>query len=342
MSRVLCNVHRNIALEYVRGEQHVGYIWLDGASVTIGKMAKREFDTEFYIPAKTREREHTPRDLCRHYLNLSHYPIDEGAAAIMVDIMALDDTEPRPTRTVLLCDAASGRFVGAYESARDAMLVQRHISGAQVIARPGDLAGWKEAQLNALRAQVAPDLKTRSKTKLIEGIFEMATKAKKPAAPAVKKVEKIAKERKARADGPVAIIRNYVQDNAANFNSGKLTRADARAYLLSKGLEKGTIGVQLPKWITAFKIKAEKGSPLRAKKTDGAAKSAKTPAKAAAKSAKTTPKTTAGKKAAAKKSGNGGKKAASKKTSSKKSATPTPPPSTSTKVDMSPLGIGQG
>lgn len=278
MARVLQSFHSAMALEVARGERSVAFVRLNGATVAVEKMDKREFDQEFYKEnISDRHGLVTPRRYCRHYLRLVNYPLEEGAVAAMIDAMALAGDEPRSDRTALLVEKNTGRFIGAYESPVDAQLVLSHIqTSGLIVTKPADMADWPSRMVEALRVHISPQRKPKAKTgaKYLQEIFAMAKAAEKQTEAAqVKastKVEKTAKERVAKKDGPVAKVKEYVQKNIDRFEGGTLTLAQARVDLLKQGIVAGTIGVQLPKWIVALKVKnVQKGGTVRRNKETG-------------------------------------------------------------------------
>lgn len=281
-------MHGNLVLEVMRGEKTVAYVWHDGTAVSISRKDKREFDSEYYrdAPLSATGKEPTARGWARHYLTIGdRLPIADGAAELLVDLMTLTKDEPRSNKTAILT-APDGQLIGAYETRHDANLVGRFVNGV-VISAAVELGDWGQANLAVLQQQVAPKLKAlKTKSKLLEGIFEMAKKADKPAAPAVsKKVEAVKKERPPKTDGPVAKVAAYIQANMAKFKDGSLTRTEATDALKAMGIVKGTVGVQLPKQLKALGIDAVKGT--RAKpKVDKPAKVAKTNGDAAPAAAK--------------------------------------------------------
>lgn len=294
--RLAMNEHRNIVCEIARGEQEVAFVWLNGA-IIVDTLPKRTFDQEYFLEpqaARYGAIEQTPRHFARHFLGLKHYEITEGAAAALCDIMALSVKEPRGNHTTLLV-GDDGKLIGAYELPTDAQTVARHVGG-MVIETAEQLATLTEVQITALAQMVAPKLKPNQK-QFLKGVFEMATKSDKPAKPKVKAADKVKKQRAAKGDGPIAQIRKYIEDHATAFRNKTLTRVEAVDALKAKGINKGTIGVQLGKILKELKINAEKGSRAKAK-GNGSAK-AKAKGKKAAKKAAKKEKRASKKKAAA-------------------------------------------
>jgi hypothetical protein len=219
--------------------------------------------------------------------------------------MALSVDEPRGSHTPILVSETGG-FIGAYDSIKDAQLVQRHVGGL-VIASAESLSDLSEDAFKVLAQQMAPKLKARSRKQLLQGVFDMATKAAKPAAPEVKAAaDKSKKQRAPKGDGPVAMVRKYIESNAGAFRNKSLTRAQAVDALKAQGINKGTIGVQLGKILKELKIDAEKGSraapkPPKAAKANGEVPSTpKAKAEAAKKGGKVTAPVKAGKAKASK------------------------------------------
>lgn len=271
MSRLVRGIGTGIAMEVVRGERNVAYVTVEGAAIVVRRMEKREFDHLYAmdVPDGTKERS-TPRHYARVFLGAEGRSIAPDAAQLMLNELALHDDEQRGEFTVILT-AKSGKLIAAFERRGDAAIARTFYDGARIVASPLDLGDWPAPMIETLRAQVAPRLKAKGR-KLLEGVFAMAKAAKKPEAEAapVTKVDKTTKERAPKADGPVAKVRAFVEKNADALRNGSMTKADARAALLKQGIVGGTIGVQLPKWLAAFKIEAKKGGVVRKDRETGA------------------------------------------------------------------------
>jgi hypothetical protein len=290
MSRIARALGSNMVLEVARGEKSVAFIGVDGGVIGLRRMPKPDFDREYFLEAAHGTRiQSTPRHFARVWLAAQHWQKADDAIAALLRELPLSLEEPRSDRNALLVDA-KGAFVGCYESDADAALAGKFYNGSHVVRSAADMAQWPAAMFEKLKSQVAPALKLKGK-RLHEGVFTMAKAAAKPEAPAASKVEKVTKERKPKADGPVAVVRAYVEKNQEALRSGKLTKAEARVALLAAGVVAGTIGVQLPKWLAAYKIEAVKGGTVRKDRETGKVTITQTKPKApkAAKATKTMP-----------------------------------------------------
>lgn len=276
MSRLATGIGVGIAMEITRGEKNVAYVSVDGGTIVVRTMEKRAFDAMYYrdVPDGLQERS-TPRHFARVYLADRDWARTEEAVHAMLHELALHDGEPRSNSTVLACDS-DGMLVAAFERRSDALLACTYYEGMSVVADAGDIAAWPASKIKTLQKQVAPKLKLSGKLtrKNLEGIFNMAKNAAKATTKAAKaapvvKAEKVAKERKARTDGPVAKVHQYVEANLGQFKSGKLTKAQARTALLATGLNSSTIGVQLPKALAKHGVEAEKGGVVRKNRETG-------------------------------------------------------------------------
>lgn len=288
VARVLRNASRNLALEVMRGNQHVVYTGFPLATMegTIGlaRAPIREFDREFKEDAP--DDAHGPvsaRRMARCLLRNQTYHLTGDCASALIAVMCLDTDEPRGNRTALLV-SNEGRFCGAFDTPEDAGIARKYLPSCTVVSSPADMSNFTEGVLSALKNDVAPTLKARSRAKLLEGVFTMAKAASKPEAPAPAAVEKTKKERVPKTDGPVAKVAAYVKENAAALKAGTLTKVQAVDALKLLGVVPGTIGVQLPRRLKELGIVAAKGSRAKPKeeKPPKAAKAADVPKAAAA------------------------------------------------------------
>lgn len=276
MSRLATGIGAGIAMEIERGERSVAYVSVEGATLTVRKMDKREFDSMYYrdVPDGTQERS-TPRHFARVYLGDRDWQRTEEAVHAMLRELALSDSDVRSHSCTLVCDI-SGMLVAAFERRQDALLAATYYENVNVIADAGDIAEWPASKIKTLQTQVAPKLKLKGKLgrKQLEGILNMAKNAAvavttaAKAAPVVK-AAKVKAERVARTDGPVAKVHQYVEKNAAALRGGGLTKAQAKLALLATGLNVSTIGVQLPKALAKLGIEAVKGGTVRKNRETG-------------------------------------------------------------------------
>lgn len=261
--RVMCSEHRHLALEVARGHQQVATVRIYNGEIALSRVDAREFDEEYFLepPAPIPV---TARRFARHLLHLKQFPIQEGAARTLVDIMALGTEEPRSKENTAILVSSEGQFVGSYETVEDAELVRKFVPG--FIARHrGQLEQWPTKVFETLKQEVAPRFKAKGRNQLMEGVLKMAKNAAKKDAPAVSAVEKVTKQRVPKTDGPVAKVKAYVEANAAALRGGGLTRVQAVDALKALGVNKGTIGVQLGKQLKAMGIEAAKGSRAKPK-----------------------------------------------------------------------------
>lgn len=263
MGRLVADINRHLALEVARGRTNVAFVSIDGPALTLRRMNARDFDVAYPIediPVGHNGVTPCPRHYARTMLR-STWEIAPDALHALLSEMPLTKDEPRANTTTVLA-APDGAFLGAYTDIIDAALVAKFYPGSITVPRAAALSQWPAGQFAVLRQQVAPALKGRDSPKLREGVFTMATTAEKPAQPAPKKIESTKKERAPKGDGPIAKVAAYIKSNLADLKSGKLSRADAAAALRAAGLNKSTVGVQLPKQLAALGVaKPAKAAP---------------------------------------------------------------------------------
>jgi hypothetical protein len=257
---VRADQHRHLALEIARGERSVAFVAIEGESLTLCSGERSSFDRTFCfeVPMGTSGIEPTPRHYARVHLKSQHRPISVDAARALLAELSLAADEQRLSGSVILTSAA-GALIGSYETQQDGEIAARYYTEAVIVTAATDLAQWPAAKLETLKSQVAPTLKAKG-SKLTKELFTMALAAPKVDAPAPKRVQKVATERPAKEDGPVAKIRAFIDANKASLKGGGMTRVQLVDALKAEGINKGTIGVQVPKYLKALGIETVKGS----------------------------------------------------------------------------------